>query len=118
MNNPMDNPIITQLRYQYEQGFLKSMPREQQRPAYKCFYHATGDITCKPNTFKYEINPSNYLQFDAFDRPNANYQPDAYLQNIDWYRTHGADKTKCCGQQYGNLSPPFTMDRVNQNNGK
>jgi hypothetical protein len=76
----------------------------------QCFWHATGELVCE----RVAVNtaPASYRQFDSFSKPNASYNPNAYLQNVDWYNTHKAPccnvpcKSACAGASPSSQSPP------------
>jgi hypothetical protein len=101
-----------QMRYMYEQGFVKRQAPVAETPQTfkQCFWHVDGQMVCKNVTPK-PVSQSQYIQFDTFDRPNANYQPQAYLQNIDWY----AQKRDASNAGYPSISTPHTFDRVGPN---
>lgn len=54
-------------------------------------YHANGDLVCKKISVP-AVTPAQYLQFNTFSNPNANYQPNAYRSKHGWY----ANQNKPC----------------------
>lgn len=57
----------------------------------QCFWHATGDLVCE-NTVVNTTTPAT-SQFQSFGAPQPTYNPNAYLQNMDWYNKQNAP---CC----------------------
>lgn len=57
----------------------------------QCFWQATGELVCE--NVVVPDKPPSYQEFNTFSTPNSNYNPNAYLQNVDWYNKRQAP---CC----------------------
>ena len=57
----------------------------------QCFWHATGDLVCENVVVNTTTAPSS--DYQTFSTPQPSYNPNAYLQNTDWYNKHN---NSCC----------------------
>ena len=57
----------------------------------QCFWHATGDLVCESTIVNTPTTPTS--QFQSFGSPQPVYNPNAYLQNVDWYNKQ---QEPCC----------------------
>lgn len=76
----------------------------------QCFWHATGELVCEHTVVSTPIRTQQNYQ--TFSTPQPTYNPNAYLQNVDWYNK--AQTPQCnvpCNSctappQPSNQSPP------------
>ena len=83
----------------------------------QCFWHATGELVCENVVVR--NTPKSYQQFDTFSKPNANYNPNGYLKNVDWYNKRNESccnvpcKCPCETTQPSPFSPPRDYRKLN-----
>jgi hypothetical protein len=85
----------------------------------QCFWQATGELVCEKAVVRNTPTPASYTEFNTFGTPNANYNPNGYLQNVDWYNKHNQPSCnvpcKCTGEKTrpSPFSPPRDYTKLN-----
>lgn len=70
----------------------------------QCFWHATGDLVCENTVVNTTTTPTS--DYQSFGTPHPTYNPNAYLQNTDWYNKKSAP---CCNVPCKEcVSPPLS----------
>ena len=83
------------------------------------FWKATGDLVINKVSSN-QINPLTNVWFDAFDKPNGNYDPNWYKRNYSYYES--PNPYACMSYQSENnskyewLTPPITDKKLRHHN--
>lgn len=75
----------------------------------QCFWHATGELVCENTIVSTPIHSAQNYQTFSIAQPD--YNPNAYLQNADWYNKINQPQCNvpckaCTVHVQSNQSPP------------